>query len=145
MIANRIGESIETPEELALAEEMLESASNWVRHYAAQEWTAANAPSLAVTITVAAATRGYLNPAGYLEERADTTFVKRASGWANDAKLLQDEIAALQELNPESAKQRSLQTTKITDKDRLIPRSAYPVRPYYRFGWTEPLDLREYR
>lgn len=146
-IANKIGEPIESDEDLALAEEMLESASNWVRLYAGQEdWTAANAPALAVTICIAAASRGYLNPAGYLEERADTAFVKRLPGWANEAKLFADEIAALEFFNTSKAAPNSIQSVRISDPDRFIPLSAYRVRPGYRFGWTEPppLDLSEY-
>lgn len=148
-ISNKIGEPIETVEEVALAEEMLESASNWVRMYAGQpDWTAASAPDLAVTIVIAAASRGYMNPAGYLEERADVAFVKRSAGWSNEAKLLPDEIAALKNLNTSEAPINSIQSARVSDPDRFIPRSAYRVRAArYRFGWTEPppLDLSEFQ
>jgi len=146
-LSNKVGEAIQTPEDLALAQEMLESASNWVRFYAGQEaWNMVNAPALAVTITIAAAARGYLNPAGYLEERADINFVKRAPGWANEAKLFPDEIEALRGFSSDAEPDNVLKSHRITDPDRFIPRSNYAVRPRYRFGWTEPppLDLRDY-
>ena len=146
-VANKIGEPIESLEELALAEEMLESASNWVRMYAGQpEWTAQTAPALAVTICIAAASRGYLNPAGYMEERADTAFVKRSAGWANEAKLFPDEIAALRQLQDGGSAPNTLQTTPVSDSGRFIPRSMYRVTPRYRFGWGDspPPDLRDY-
>ena len=147
-LSGKVGEAIESPEELALAQEMLESASNWVRFYAGQDgWNMVNAPALAVTIAIAAAARGYLNPAGYLEERADINFVKRAPGWANEAKLFPDEIDALREFKSDGIAPNALQSLRVTDPDRFIPRSHYPVRPWYRFGWTEPppLDLRDYQ
>lgn len=146
-LANRIGEAIESQEDLLLAQEMLESASNWVRHYSGQDgWNVVNAPALAVTIAIGAAARGYLNPAGYLEERADVNFVKRSPGWANETKLYPDEIEALQAFQPGASPENALKSARISDPDRFIPRSAGSVRPYFRFGWTEPppIDLSEY-
>ena len=92
------------------------------------------------------AARGYLNPAGYLEERADINFVKRLPGWANEAKPFPDEIEALRAFRVDSVPERGLASHAVTDPDLLIPRSRYGVRPAYRFGWTElpPLDLSEY-
>lgn len=146
-LGNRIGEIIESSEDLMLAQEMLESASNWVRFYSGQDgWNAINAPALAVSITIAAAARGYLNPAGYLEERADVNFVKRAPGWANEAKLFPDEIEVLRTFNQDTTSNNSLNSARISDPDRLIPRSMYAARHWERFGWTPPppLDLSEW-
>lgn len=141
-IANKAGEAIESPEELGLALEMLESASNWVRFYAGQEWTAANAPEMAVTITIAAATRGYLNPAAYIEERADANFVKRVPGWANEAKPSPDEIAVLKTFDRNNGGGTGMISIGVNSPDRLVPRSsAGRSQPYFRFGWEEPFSL----
>lgn len=143
-VGNKAGEVIESPEELGLALEMLESASNWVRLHAGHpEWTAATAPEIAVTITIAAATRGYLNPAAYIEERADAQFIKRRPGWADEAKLSPDEIAVLKTFDVNSAGNTMISIPIVTD--RLVPRSVNrSSRPYFRIGWTEPFSLEDY-
>lgn len=76
-LAARVAEAIETPEEIALARAMLEAASANVRHYGRNWLTPEAAPAVAVTITVAAAHRGYINPDGLESERADAVSIKR--------------------------------------------------------------------
>lgn len=144
-VGNKAGEAIESPEELGLALEMLESASNWVRYHSGHpEWTAETAPEIAVTITIAAATRGYLNPAAYLEERADANFIKRKPGWSEEAKLDPGEIAVLKTFNMD-ANISGIQSLPVVT-DGLHPLSSVGRRrPDIRIGWTEPFTLEGYQ
>lgn len=138
-VAAKIGEPIASAEEIALANEMLEAASNWVRYYAGQDaWTALDAPGIAVTITIAAAARGYLNPAGFDEERSDASTFKRGDegGWSNGAKLTADEIAVLQTYNLKG--KGRLTSVPMTNSDRITPRSARRGAPDFVVGYQEP-------
>lgn len=90
-LAARVAEAIETPEEIALAQEMLEAASAEVRHYGRNWPTAEQAPAVAVTITVAAAARGYLNPGGFQMERADAMNLTRGDEYIAGTALTPEE------------------------------------------------------
>lgn len=140
-VAAKIGEPIETPEDLALAEAMLESASNWVRVHSGQDWSAADAPSIAVTITIAAAARGYQNPAGYREERADAAFIKRDTdnGWANEAKLTPDEIAVLRTYNTAGGV-GSIISVPLSNPERYRARSDRRHGYCFEVGYQEPFS-----
>lgn len=94
-VAARAGEKIETPEEVALAQEMLEAASAEVRHHGRNWLTPEDAPAVAVTITVAAAARGYLNPGGLGSERADAMNFGRADDYTKGTELWPSEIRML--------------------------------------------------
>lgn len=99
-IAARSTEEIVTAEEIALANAMLAEASAWVRHYGGQAWpTMAEAPEVAVAITAAAASRGYMNPAGFDMERSDMSTFNRVTEYAAGTQLTRSEIAMLKPFN----------------------------------------------
>lgn len=140
-VAAKIGEPIETPEEIASANEMLESASDWVRFYAGQDtWTAETAPGIAITIAIAAAARGYLNPAGYDEERADASTFKRGDegGWSIGAKPTPDEIAALRTFNTNS--RGRITSVPMTNPERFRARSDRVKVHDFEVGYQEPFS-----
>lgn len=139
-VANKVGEPIEDDESIRLANEMLEEASNWVRFYAGHpEWSAADAPDMAVTITIAAASRGYLNPAGYDKERSDAANFERgeSSTWSIAARPDVAEIAVLQTYDV-AARRGRMTSIPITDPDRFIPRSARRRTVDFVHGYQEP-------
>lgn len=99
-VSARIGEPIESDEEIALAEAMLMEASAWVRHHGGQSWPLSElAPGVAVAITAAAASRGYMNPAGYDMERGDMSTFNRIAEYAAGTQLTKAEIAMLKPFN----------------------------------------------
>ena len=85
-IAARIGEPITAPEDIQLAIAVLDEASEQIRHYAQQPfWSAETAPPVAVTIAVAAAARGFLNPSGFDMERGDLITFNRSKDYVSGA------------------------------------------------------------
>lgn len=99
-LAARVGEPIVSDAEIALATEVLAEASALVRHYGLPWPDPTTTPAVAVSITVAAAARGYLNPAGFSSERGDTAMFQRIEEYASGCSLSTAEIAALKEYNP---------------------------------------------
>lgn len=95
-LAARIGEPIESDEDLLLANSVLIEASTWVRSYGCDWWTAENAPAVAVSFTVSAAARGYQNPGGFDSERAEVVTLGRADDYAKGTELTAAEIDAIQ-------------------------------------------------
>lgn len=90
-LAARVAEPIESDEEIALAREVLEAASDEVRHYGRNWLTPEDAPAVAITITVAAAARGYLNPSGLSMERSDAVTFNRLDDYAAGTALTKSE------------------------------------------------------
>lgn len=118
-VAARVGEPIETAEDIALANEMLEAASAWVRYYGRPWHSMDDAPSIAVAITVAAAARGYMNPSGFAKERSDAVNFERAGAYGAGVELTPDEIRVLKTLSG----QGSIQSLPIHNPERFISRS----------------------
>ena len=119
-IAARIGEPISTAEDNALAMAVLDEASEQVRHYAQQPyWTAENAPAVAVTITVAAAARGFLNPSGFDMERGDMVTFNRSKEYVSGATLTAQEITIVRALG----RTGNVRSVKLESTDRPVPRS----------------------
>ena len=119
-VAARLGESIEAPEEIELAEACLEEASNLVKFYAQQPlWTAATAPAVAVTITVAAAARAVLNPSGFDMERGDMVTFNRSKEYTSGASLTPSEITIIKALG----RAGNVRSVGLTNSDRPVPRS----------------------
>jgi len=116
----RLGEPIEEPDDIALAEAVLEEASNLVRFYAQQPlWTAGTAPAVAITICVAAAARAYLNPAGFDMERGDMVTFNRNKDYVAGAALTSQEISIVRALGVRG----NVRSVGLTNCDRPIPRS----------------------
>lgn len=96
-VAARVPEGIVTDDDLALAQEMLAEASDAARAHG-RNWTSADVPPGVVTIVAAAAARGYMNPAGYAEEDADSAGLKRAGMYSRGAALTTEEIRRIKSM-----------------------------------------------
>jgi hypothetical protein len=139
-VSARCGEPIELPEEISLAESMIEAASAMVRHYGRPWPVAAKAPAIARTIATAAAARGYMNPSGYTDERSDSVTLKRADMYAADVQLTPNEIRMLKEASGAG----SVQSVRIElGPDRFIPRSQQRISPFVRRDPREGVPLAD--
>ncbi|MCQ9385121.1 hypothetical protein [Brevibacterium moorei] len=128
-VAARTGEPIESPDDIKLAESMIEAASANVRHYGKPWPIRAGAPAMARTIATAAAARGYLNPSGFIDERSDSVTLKRAEAYAADTELTPREIKQLEDLAGETV----IHSISISQgEDRWRPRSIAPGFMYLR-------------
>lgn len=141
-LAARLPEPIETDEEKGLADEMLSEASAEARLYGNQMWNADTVPSDVVTIVVKAAARGFMNPAGYTDEAADSTRLSRAGEYAQGAAFTPAEIRAVRGY----AKRSGISYAQVTKPNDWAARSdrrtggtiyapvAYGGRP---FPWVQ--------
>lgn len=134
-VAARIGEEISSDDDVALANAVLEEASEWARFYGDPTWGATVPPALAVTIVVAAASRGYLNPSGYDMERGDMVTFNRAGAYANGATLTPGEISVLKKL----ARSSGIRSVGLVNPDIPVPRS----RPSGQWRGYAPMDWGE--
>lgn len=124
-VAARIGEPITSPDDIQLALAVLNEASEQVRHHAQQPyWTAETAPPVAVTIVVAAAARGYLNPSGFDQERADMMMFNRHKDYVAGANLTPQEITIIKALG----RIGNTRTVGLDSGDRPVPRSRLTPR-----------------
>lgn len=143
-VAGRTTETIETADEIALAEAMLTEASAWVRHHGGMAWpTIALAPEVAVAITAAAASRGYMNPAGFDSERSDMSHFNRVAEYAAGTQLTKSEIAMLKPFN----RRGSVVSVGLSNSDRPAPRAGRRPGMYDDRGYapmqdgTKPMPL----
>jgi len=128
MVAARTTEEISTADEIALAEAMLVEASAWVRHHGGREWpTMAEAPQVAVAITAAAASRGFMNPAGFDSERSDMSTFNRHPEYAAGTQLTKSEIAILKPFN----RRAGVVSVGLSNSDRPAPRSSRRGGPWF--------------
>jgi len=133
MVAARIGEPIETVDDVKLAEAVLDHASNLIRFYADQPgWTAQNAPAMAVSICVEAAHRGFLNPSGFDMERGDMVTFNRAEAYVSGAELTKTEITIVKALG----RTGNVRSVGLASSDRPVPRS----RPFDCDRGYAPVD-----
>lgn len=143
-VAARSTETIETEEEVALAEAMLAEASAWVRHHGGMSWpTQDSAPEVAVAITAAAASRGYANPLGFSMERSDMTTFNRHPEYAAGTQLSKSEIAILKPFNRRSG----VVSVGLSNSDRPAPRAGRKAGRFDDRGYapmqdgTKPMPL----
>lgn len=141
-IAARIGEPISTADDVKLAAAVLNEASEQVRHYAQQPyWTAETAPPVAVTICVAAAARGFLNPSGFDMERGDMVTFNRSKDYVSGANLTAQEISIIKALG----RSGNVRSVSLHNCDRPIPRSRTMAedRGYAPLDWggNKPFPL----
>lgn len=132
-LAARAAEVIETPEEIALAQSMLEAASANVRFYGRNWLTPEEAPAVAVTITVEAATRGYLNPGGIESERGDAVSYKRGDEYNVGAALTVEEQNQLKTFS----RRGGIVSAGLHNDTVLDTRAA---KVYYDRGYAPMLD-----
>lgn len=141
-LASRIGEPIQSPADLSLAEEALDAAWEWVRLYGQLEWSFldGSTPGIAKTIALSAASRCYQNPSGFVTERGDSVTFTRHEDFAQGAELTRAEIIALQKASKTGGRVVSLQTVNVDMFDARSKRSQreiyeHKVRvgdPYFR-------------
>jgi hypothetical protein len=138
-VAARVGESITTETEIALAREMLEEASAQVRLYGLPWTDPETAPAIAVTTAIAAAARGYQNPGGLKMERGDAVSIDVDIDYRKGASLTAGEIKMIQMV----ANQRGRVTSiPLTNPDRFVATSdgryGPSGRPEYLFTDASP-------
>lgn len=90
-LAARVPEGITTDDDIILAKEMLLQASDEVRLHG-RPWTSADVPPAVVGVVISAAARGYMNPALYRTEDADSVSFERETAAARGVELTQGEI-----------------------------------------------------
>jgi len=136
-VAARSTEEIVTEDELALADAMLAEASAWVRHHGGQAWpTLALAPEVAVAITAAAASRGYMNPNGFSMERSDMSTFNVSPEYAAGTQLTRAEITMLKPFN----RRTGLVSVGLTNSDRPSPTYARRSGRYDARGYAPSDD-----
>lgn len=138
-VAARVGESITTETEIALAMEMLEEASAQVRLYGLPWTDPETAPAIAVTTAIAAAARGYQNPGGLKMERGDAVSIDVDIDYRKGATLTAGEIKMIQMV----ANQRGRVTSiPLTNPERFFATSdgryGSSGRPEYLFTDASP-------
>jgi len=121
-VAARVGESITTDEEVALATSMLEEASAQVRLYGLPWVDPQTAPAIAVTITVAAAARGYQNPGGLKLERGDAVSIDVDIDYRKGASLTVGEITMIRMASNSRGR---ITSVPLTNPERFIAASDY--------------------
>lgn len=141
-IAARIGEPITDPEDIQLAVAVLNEASEQIRHYAQQPyWTNETAPPVAVTIAVAAAARGFLNPSGFDMERGDMVTFHRREEYVSGASLTPQEITIVKALG----RSGNVRSVGLASSTRPVPRSRTTAqdRGYCPVDWggNKPFPL----
>jgi hypothetical protein len=136
-VAARSTEEIATAEEIALADAMLAEASAWVRHYGGRPWpTMAEAPEVAVAITAAAASRGYMNPAAFAMERSDMSTFNRNPEYAAGTQLTKSEIAMLKPFS----RKGGVISVGLTSTERPAPKATRYSGRYDNRGYAPSDD-----
>jgi hypothetical protein len=136
-VAARTAEPIESQDELDLADAMLLEASAWVRHHGGRLWpTMADAPEVAVAITAAAASRGYMNPSGFESERSDMSTFNYNPQYAAGTQLSKSEIQMLKPFN----RRTGLISVGLSNSDRPAPRSSRRSGFYADRGYAPSAD-----
>lgn len=139
-LAARIGEVIETPEDLALAEASLDEAWAWVGSYGRDEWHTGNpsTPPIARTVALAAAARCFQNPAGYISEAGDQASLQRSEDFAKGAEPTKQEIAALK--RAANASHSTITSLRMQNSEMFRPRTleGNAAVQQYRVGIGDP-------
>lgn len=139
-LAARIGEAIDTPEDIALAEASLDEAWAWVASYGQDNWSSANpsTPAIARTVALAAAARCFQNPAGYVLESGDKASLQRSEDFARGAEPTLQEIAALK--RAANSSHSTITSLRIQNNEQFRPRkiSGNPAVQWYQMGVGDP-------
>ncbi len=122
-VAARVGESITSASDIALATEMLEEASAQVRLYGLPWIDPLTAPAIAVTTAIAAAARGYQNPGGLKMERGDAVTLDVDIDYRKGAALTAGEIRMIQMAANTRGRITSI---PLTNPDRFVATSDAP-------------------
>ena len=111
-LAARVGESIDTPEEVALAEAMLQYASDQALLYGNPGWIAATLPGVVRSVVIEAASRGYQHPAGFETERADSVNFTVHDEWLRSAEFTEHQVELVRRASRKSGRVRSLTASR---------------------------------
>lgn len=111
-LAARVGESIDTPEEVALAEAMLRYASDQALLYGNPGWVEATLPGVVRSVVIEAASRGYQHPAGFETERADSVNFTVHEEWLRSAEFTDHQVELVRRASRKSGRVRSLTATR---------------------------------
>lgn len=90
-LASRVPDGIVTEDEQRLAYECLSDASEEVRSHG-RNWTSSDVPAGVINIVLNAAARGFMNPSGYVRERADSAQLDRGDAYSKGSELTVSEI-----------------------------------------------------
>jgi len=127
-VAARVGESIEAEDEVALAEAMIEYASEQALHYGRASWTAESVPGVVRQVVISAAAAGYQHPAGFESERADSVSFQVNADWLRGAEFTDRQVQIVQQAARTHGRVRSLQTSR---GNRFVARSDGGRRPWF--------------
>lgn len=85
-------------------------------------WTLENAPTGAISTMLRAATRGWMNLAGFVSERADGVQLEREKAFASGIELTKQEIERLEDLSGKGASRSALKSTPLAGVNVLETR-----------------------
>jgi len=107
-------------QDMKLAEACIVAASNLARFHAGQQWTLRDeAPPVVNTIVVKAATKGFMNPAGFQMERGDAVTFNRLDDFASGVKFDAQDMVILKSFNTSA----TIHSMAMVNPESLIPRS----------------------
>ena len=127
-LAARVGEPVELPEEVALAEAMIEYASEQALHYGRPSWTAETLPGVVRQVVISAAAAGYQHPAGFESERADSVNFTVHEEWLRGAEFTDRQVKIVQQAARTHGRVRSMQTSR---SNRFVSRSDERRHPWF--------------
>lgn len=135
-LAARLPAEPETDREWGLVGEMLSDASAQARLYGNTAWTAETVPPGVVNIVLAAAARGYMNPAGFESEAADSNRLSRGEAYYQGTEFTAQEVSSIKR----AAQRNSVSYMQTTRPHRFIARSdsQAPSRHYVAFDYYSP-------
>lgn len=120
-LASRIQEPIETPEDVAAAEELILSASDEARYYGLDSWLAETVPPTVKNVILGACQRAFQNP-GLLEtERADAVSLGRSDIGQMTVDFTRDEVKRIERA---AGKRHGFRAQPVSAPDRIIPTSS---------------------
>ncbi len=98
-LRHRVNEPIDTAEDIALAQTLLDLVSAEVRAIGDPWPDPALAPAVAKAVTIRAAARGFMNPDGTKMERADMLTLQWSEAFSQGEMLLPQEIRLIQSVS----------------------------------------------
>lgn len=127
-VAGRVGEPITSPEEVALAEAMIEYASEQALFYGDSRWQEATLPGVVRTIIIEAAATGYMHPSGFETERADSVNFTVHEDWLKGAEFSDQQVDMVKRAGSRRGRTRSLSTRR---SNRFVARSDERNHPWF--------------
>ena len=108
-------------QDMKLAEACIVAASNLARFHAGQTWeTLQETPPVISTIVVKAASKGFLNPAGFQMERGDAVTFNRQDMFASGVQFDAQDMMILRSFKPKG----TLFSVGLTNSEAIVARSS---------------------